>query len=178
MLRNAISSVNITDITYRKFSKRSIALRTPMPGAIREDLRVVVHVDTSGSTAGYLNMFFSELRGILQTFSNAKALVIQCDCSIQKVEEFTSSSDISKFEVAGFGGTSHKPVVEFVNKMDEAPAVLLSFTDGESDVKAVYPALRPGIQSIFVLPKGCDPAYVEGCGTVIVIDEDPAEDSQ
>lgn len=173
LLRNAISASVITDVAYRKFNRRSVSLGTPLPGYVKEGLNVAVHVDTSGSTYQYLTMFFSELSGIMKQYPGASIKVIQCDCDIQRIDEFSADTVPPKFEVSGLGGTSHRPVVDWVNKQPMPPEVLISFTDGESDVSSCYPDLRSGVSRIFVLPKGGSTTSVDGYGTVIVVDEDP-----
>ena len=122
-----------------------------MPGYVKEGLDAIVHLDTSGSTAGDLADFLSEIKSIASIVPNSHVTVIQCDSSIQSVDDI--SADFDKFEAKGFGGTSHSPVVDYINDMEEKPKVFVSFTDGWSDIESCYQRLPNGITRIICVPK-------------------------
>lgn len=175
-LCSALTSSIISDTSYTKFSRRSVTLRTPLPGYVKTGLSLLVHIDTSGSTSRYLSEFFSELRGILRTSGRSAVKILQCDSDIQSVEEVSTEQEL-KFEAKGFGGTSHKPVIDYVNNMAEPPKILISFTDGYSDIPVTYPKLRQGIKSIFVVPDDGQKSSgivsaIRDYGTVIVMDKE------
>lgn len=108
-------------------------------------LKAVLAVDTSGSTHADLPRFASELSNLLNSFGNYELQVICCDAKIQSVENYSSVSpfDGNKFVFSGGGGTSFKPVFEYLKTQNEAPDLLIYFTDGIADVpeKPTYPVM-------------------------------------
>ena len=169
-LKNALMGSMITDVSFSRRNKRSCSLGVPMPGYVRDGLDVIVHLDTSGSTYGELVDFLSEIKGICSVVPGSNVTVIQCDCSIQSVDDI--NADFDTFEAKGFGGTSHRPVVDYINEMDRTPRVFVSFTDGYSDIQDCYPDLKPGIYKIICMPeKGhYDEDSLSQYGEVLLID--------
>ena len=108
-------------------------------------LKAVLAVDTSGSTHADLPRFASELSNLLNSFGNYELQVICCDAKIQSVENYSSVApfDGNKFVFSGGGGTSFKPVFEYLKTQNEAPDLLIYFTDGIADVpeKPTYPVM-------------------------------------
>lgn len=150
-LRNAMMASIITDTSYTIWNKRNCSLGMPMPGYVREGLDAIVHLDTSGSTAGDLADFLSEIKAIAAIVPNSKVTVIQCDSDIQSVDDI--SADFDEFEAKGFGGTSHQPVVDYINNMEVKPKIFVSFTDGWSDIEHCYNDLPDGVSRIICVPK-------------------------
>lgn len=108
-------------------------------------LNAVLAIDTSGSTGEDLARFAGELAGLLNTFSNYELKVICCDSKIQSVENFSGAApfDGKHFTFKGGGGTSFKPVFEYIAKESEQPDLLIYFTDGYGDLpeKPAYPVM-------------------------------------
>lgn len=114
-------------------------------------LQAVLAVDTSGSTAGDLDRFASELVNLLNSFGQYELTVICCDAKVQSVETYTPDRpfDAGKINFKGGGGTSFKPVFRYVNENLPDTQLLLYFTDGEGD----YP-LRPSYPVMWVITPG------------------------
>lgn len=169
-LKNAMLSTMITDTSFSKFNKRSCVLGSPMPGYVREGLDVILHLDTSGSTYSDLPGFLSEIKGIAELVPSSKVTVIQCDAEIQSIDDI--SADFSEFSAKGFGGTSHVPVIDYINDMQQPPKVFISFTDGYSDIEHCYPKLRDGVYKIICLPESSKNLTdsLSQYGEVLVID--------
>ena len=108
-------------------------------------LNAVLAIDTSGSTGEDLARFAGELAGLLNTFGNYELKVICCDSKIQSVENFSGAApfDGKHFTFKGGGGTSFKPVFEYIAKESEQPDLLIYFTDGCGDLpeKPAYPVM-------------------------------------
>ena len=108
-------------------------------------LKAVLAIDTSGSVRETLLRFAGELINLLDTFGNYELKVICCDSKIQSVEDFSGAVpfDGKRFSFTGGGGTSFKPVFEYVAKKCEQPDLLLYFTDGCGDTpeKPAYPVM-------------------------------------
>ena len=107
--------------------------------------KAVLAVDTSGSTAKDLPHFAGELTGLLNSFGDYDLKVICCDSRIQSVEDFSAVHPFTGGSVrfAGGGGTSFKPVFDFLKKEKEPPTLLIYLTDGDGDVpdKPDYPVM-------------------------------------
>jgi predicted metal-dependent peptidase len=107
--------------------------------------KAVLAVDTSGSTAKDLPRFAGELTGLLNSFGDYELKVICCDSRIQSVEDFSPMHPFNGGSVkfTGGGGTSFKPVFDFLKKEKEPPTLLIYLTDGDGDVpdKPDYPVM-------------------------------------
>jgi predicted metal-dependent peptidase len=93
---------------------------------------VVVAIDTSGSIGeGELNMFLSELAGILDDCKPEKVWVLAIDARVAAVTELDSGADIANDPPAlkGGGGTSFRPAFEWCHENGIEPASLIYFTD-------------------------------------------------
>ena len=138
----------------RKFIYNNIYL----PGKKQDEhvLDITVSIDTSGSIGSDdLMMFLSEIKKIVQCFDEYKVNVIFCDCEISFVKEYNNNDNpienlfklIKDKRISGGGGTSHVPVIEYVNKYFKDTVCLLAFTDGFTDI----PKTKPSFPIIWVL---------------------------
>ena len=118
-----------------------------------ERLRAVVAIDTSGSTQGDLQTFFSELVSLLGTFGSYELTVIQCDAEVGRVETFDDAVPIDphrEWEMTGGGGTDFRPVFRYIDEHPELdPNLLIYFTDGCGD----YPDRAPAYPVMWLLTK-------------------------
>jgi predicted metal-dependent peptidase len=98
--------------------------------------------------------------------------VIQCDAEINRVDDLMDTDFTDGIKIGGGGGTSHRPVVKYINEMEPAPSIFISFTDGYSDIESCYGDLKYGIEKIIVMPKSSK-NLVDGLsayGEVLLID--------
>ena len=113
----------------------------------RRDARIqaVLAVDTSGSTVGDFPLFAGELTNLLNSFGQYELTVICCDAKIHSVETFSPENplDGKKVQFQGMGGTSFKPVFDYVDKNISDVQILIYFTDGFGDdpKKPPYPVM-------------------------------------
>ena len=103
--------------------------------AERQNIEIVVAVDTSGSTTSELPDFLAELRGMTAAFGEYRITIIQCDVKIHSVKEYTDDDPLPEdLSFYGFGGTSLIPPFEYVEKnLPAPPNVLIYLTDGYGD---------------------------------------------
>lgn len=173
-LRKAVTGILPFDQTWRRPSRRGISAGLYLPSMKKENVEVIVHVDTSGSTWEMCGEFFSECSWILNSVGNVKMTLILCDCTIQKVIELTRSdrwNDEWRIK-AGGGGTSHMPVVKWLNENSKHCRLFISFTDGYSDIPESYAKIEPSLQSLIVLPASCkemEERLVDHCSEVIIM---------
>jgi len=146
--------------SFRKVHKRSQVMGFVMPGYTREGARLVIHIDTSGSVIPSIHTFYSEIKSIIGSWKKVSVDILLCDCGKIKERDsihVSSTRDLpEKLEVGHMGGgTSHRPVVDWV--MENAPdtKVLVSLTDGMSDIQQCYPRLPGTMRKVIALPSDC-----------------------
>jgi predicted metal-dependent peptidase len=106
---------------------------------------VVVGVDTSGSIGQReLDVFFGEMRGILDDVRPQQVHVVWCDAKVHKVDVVDDSMDIAGLKPMGGGGTSFKPVFDYIDELPVPPDALVYLTDGMGlfpDRAPTYPVI-------------------------------------
>jgi len=125
------------DYSYARPSKRSFSTGVYMPIMRKEAIEIVVSLDTSGSIQSQeLKDFMSEINGIAKSFNNLDMKLIVCDYDIKDVYHIGNgdSDAISKLKIRGGGGTSHKPVYDYVKNNLPNTRLLVNFTDGYTDL--------------------------------------------
>ena len=92
---------------------------------------VVVAVDTSGSIGQReLDVFFAEMRGILDDVRPERVFVVWCDAKVHHVDEVTDAGDIAGLKPRGGGGTDFRPVFDWIGDNHLKPDALVYLTDG------------------------------------------------
>lgn len=92
---------------------------------------VVVAVDTSGSIGQReLDVFFGEMRGILEDVRPNRLHLVWCDAKVHHVDELDQASDLMGLKPHGGGGTDFRPVFEWVFENNVTPDCLVYLTDG------------------------------------------------
>jgi len=128
------------DFTYMKPSKKAEAVGIYMPSVVRENVDIIVAVDTSGSISNKdLADFLSEIIAIAKSFNQVRMTLITHDATIQDVYRVENGNidKIRNLKIHGGGGTSHKDVFEKVEKEYANAKLLILFTDGYSDLEEV-----------------------------------------
>ncbi|CAB4124961.1 vWFA domain containing protein [uncultured Caudovirales phage] len=119
---------------------------------------VVVAVDTSGSIGQReLDVFFAEMRGILDDVRPMRMFVVWCDAKVHKVDELDSSDDVRGLKPAGGGGTAFTPVFDWIDSEGLQPDALVYLTDGMGSFPSrapSYPVLWGDILGIVKYPFG------------------------
>ena len=122
-----------------------------LPSHKNPKLEIVVAVDTSSSISEEdFQNFFSEIVNTVNGFPNYKLTLIQCDCEIQDVQEFSKDKPFCKntqITLKGRGGTDFTPVFEYITEKKIQPKVLLYYTDG----CGAYPEKKPEYPVIWLL---------------------------
>ena len=151
----------ISDFSYRRPRKTFYDTGIYLPSVIREGIDVVIHFDTSGSmTKEQLAVAMSEAYYLLNAHPNVHIWLLICDAQLHEVVELTTQEahEVKKTKMSGRGGTSHTPVVEWILKEKPDAPVLISFTDGYSNIDECYPDLPPSCRRLLVLT-GCDATH-------------------
>ena len=145
------------DFTYRRPTKKSYSIGTYLPDTKKETLRCIVSIDSSGSIQQKeLSEFLAEITSIAKSFHSIEMSLIVCDAGIHDVVDVKNGnlSKIRNMKVKGGGGTSHTPIVEWINKNEPNTKLYISLTDGYSDMEKCFPNLPRMCNKIVVLPEG------------------------
>lgn len=132
-------------------------------------VRLVIALDTSGSmTPEMITRVFREIFGILKHVHH-EITVIECDMMIQRVYKVRSEKDVSP-EIEGRGGTSFRPVIDYINEDGRfRDAVLVYFTDGYGDDQIPRPRT---FRNLWVLTEEGSLSLEEPYGEVIRMEAD------
>lgn len=138
------------DYSWSAPNRRYIAQGIYLPSLRSEALgEVVIAVDTSGSiSADTLAAFAGELNGILEC-QPCRVSVVYCDAAVQRVQEWEPIDGPLTLDAVGGGGTSHRPVWEWLRTSGADPAAVVCLTDGETDFGD-----EPGVPVLWALTPG------------------------
>ena len=136
---------------YRMFppSKKHLYRGIALPSIHGEELKIAVAIDTSASIDDeLLKVFLAELESIMQLFTHYMIELIECDATVQNIQQLTPHEPlISTFK--GGGGTDFCPVFEHLELSHEDFKFLIYFTDGKGN----FPNYLPMIDVLWVMPQ-------------------------
>ena len=122
--------------SWQRPSRRFVGSGRYLPGA---DYRprmghVVIGIDTSGSIHQQeLNEFAGHVNGILNVCGPEKVTVVYCDSEVNHVDEYTPEDLPINLSSQGGGGTSFKPVFDYIDTQGLEPEIVVYLTDGYGD---------------------------------------------
>ena len=120
---------------------------------------IVVGIDTSGSiNQKILDVFFGEMRGIIDDVRPQLIHVVWCDAQVHKVDTVENAMDIDGLKPAGGGGTRFEPVFDWIDEQSLAPDALVYLTDGLGS----FPSQAPGYPVVWGAIKGYNVKYPFG----------------
>jgi Uncharacterized protein conserved in bacteria len=123
-----------------------------------EGVDVVVSIDTSGSISKKeLTEFVTELISLGKSFEAINITVLICDTKIYEVYKFRNSNinKIKNIVIRGGGGTSHKPIYEWIKKNKPNTKLLINFTDGFTEFPSQNDTITKRLKTIWLLSKNC-----------------------
>jgi predicted metal-dependent peptidase len=133
LLEQQIQSTIKDDYTFARPGRKSWHMDAILPAQKPgETIDIFIGIDTSGSIGPEeLKIFFSEIKGIMDSYSEYKIQVVGWDTEIGGVGEFTSENleDITTFDPKGGGGTDPMCVWEYLQENGIEPKKLIMFTD-------------------------------------------------
>jgi predicted metal-dependent peptidase len=133
LLEQQIQSTIKNDYTFARPGRKSWHMDAILPAQKPgETIDIVIGIDTSGSiTQNDLKIFFSEIKGIMDSYTEYKIKVMGWDTEIGGVGDFTSENmeDITMFDPEGGGGTDPMCVWEYLKENNIEPKKLIMFTD-------------------------------------------------
>ena len=170
MLQRFVSSEIISDFTWRRRSRKSIASGFYMPSVKKENVDINVVIDLSGSISEQdLRDFLGEIISISNSFKdrvNMKILTHEMGITGEFEVNHANEEKIVDLKMKGGGGTSHKDVWKKLSEARKKVVILL--TDGYSDITS---SDNPDCPVIWVVSKGgADDKYFP-FGNVIRLEE-------
>lgn len=130
-------------------SRRHLADDIYLPSRRSESLgKVVLSIDSSGSTGPCLERFASEAKAVFGQVE--EVLIIVSDAKVQQVVKSRDvASFLKKLVVKGGGGTDHRPVFNYMEENRIRPELFIGLTDGFS----AYPTKAPSFPTLWCLTK-------------------------
>jgi predicted metal-dependent peptidase len=156
VLRAFISRLARNDYAWSPPNRRFLHAGLYLPGLRSEELgEVVLAVDTSGSIGQeQLRRFAGETQGILDAY-DCDLTVLYHDSKVKRVEHWQPCDGPLVLKPVGGGGTSHKPVFEWIDQQGISPACVVCLTDLYTDFpehEPRFPVLWAVVGSNTVMP--------------------------
>ena len=133
LLEQQIQSTIKSDYTFSRPGRKSWHMDAILPAQKPgETIDIFIGIDTSGSIGPEeLKIFFSEIQGIMDSYTEYKIKVVGWDTQIGGVGEFTSDNmaEITSFDPKGGGGTDPHCVWDYMIENGIEPKKLIMFTD-------------------------------------------------
>lgn len=159
-LQQFVQPIVAMDYSYRRPRRTSWVTGTILPGQEKGGVKIIAHVDTSGSMQKKeLEQIAGELYGILDSYPHVEITLLHSDAGDPEVIELRSVEKDDMLTVVGKklkggGGTSHRPVVEWVlENNEEGLEALVCFTDGISDIQHCFDQLEGVVARLLFLTR-------------------------
>ena len=132
--RMQLQSTIKSDYTFTRLNRKGWDCDAILPGMdYDERIDVAIAMDMSGSIGAEQGMdFLSEVKGIMEEFSNFNIHLFCFDTNVYNPQDFTADNldDIGDYELMGGGGTDFDAVFNYLKQEEIEPKRLLVFTDG------------------------------------------------
>jgi len=137
----------------RKFLEQGLYLPSMVGSKVKS---IGIGLDTSGSmTTEALELSCSEVNYIINELKPEKVYLLSADYSIANVREYDGSTwfTIEDFNIVGGGGTSFRPVFDYIEKKDLLVDQVIYFSDMYVN-SSCFPEKAPPYPVIFVSTNG------------------------
>ncbi len=159
-LQNFVQPIVAMDYSFRRPRRSSWHTGIILPGQEKGGVKIIAHVDTSGSMQKKeLEQIAGELYGILDSYPHVEITLLHSDAGDPDVIELRSMEKDDMLEkvgnqLNGGGGTSHRPVVNWVlENNEEGLEALVCFTDGISDIQHCFDQLEGTVARLLFLTR-------------------------
>lgn len=134
LLAMQIQSVIKSDYNWMTPSRKGLDAGFYMPGMDREQtIDVAIGLDVSGSISeDMLRDFLSEVKGIMDQYTNFKLWLWCYDTEVSNPQVFTENNmeEFNEYEITGGGGTCFDCNYDFMKEQGILPKKFINFTDG------------------------------------------------
>ena len=132
--RMQLQSTIKSDYTFTRLNRKGWDCDAILPGMdYDERIDVAIAMDMSGSIRAEQGMdFLSEVKGIMEEFSNFNIHLFCFDTNVYNPQDFTADNldDIGDYELMGGGGTDFDAIFNYLKQEEIEPKRLFVFTDG------------------------------------------------
>lgn len=130
VLRRFVQQAASQDYVWNRPNRRYLARGFYMPSLYSETMGpIAIAVDTSGSIDQVtIDQFAAEVNSIVNEMRPSSTRVLYADAKVHRIDEFFRD-DVVTLKPVGGGGTSHVPVMNAIDEMDEQPVCLICLTD-------------------------------------------------
>jgi predicted metal-dependent peptidase len=129
-----------SDYSYDRPSKKFYATGIYMPRLKRENVDIVVAIDTSGSIdQKTLQDFLSEVVGVSKAFDNIRITLVACDTKIHAQYEIGNGFDLKEINLKGGGGTDITCIREWIRENKPMTRLWVYLTDGYTEFRGENP---------------------------------------
>jgi len=132
--RMQLQSTIKSDYTFTRLNRKGWDCDAILPGMdYDERIDVAIAMDMSGSIGAEQGMdFLSEVKGIMEEFSNFNIHLFCFDTNVYNPQDFTADNldDIGDYELMGGGGTDFDAIFNYLKQEEIEPKRLFVFTDG------------------------------------------------
>lgn len=138
---------------------------------IWQRLKVIIAVDTSGSTQDYISNFLHQAKALLESYLYYQAVILAGDTKVSYVTEIDETTGFpEKIRAVGAGGTDLKPFFEYAEEQglfDEGYKVMVVFTDlYVNDATIPQEPPREDVFVLWVVPESIEDHYMPSFGEV------------
>jgi predicted metal-dependent peptidase len=122
--------------TWQRPNRRFVGRGVYLPGVDYTPRMgpVVIGADMSGSIQQpEIDMMNAHINRIMETCMPEAVYVVYCDHAVQCVDEYTPDDFPVRLSAKGGGGTSFKPVFDWIDNNDIEPECVVYLTDGYGD---------------------------------------------
>lgn len=153
LLSQYVTRASGDEPTWNKPNRRFAWSGMFLPSHEGKQLKVAVGLDTSGSTEGDMEKFINEVYGIVSCFNGYELSIIHCDTSVQHVDFFDEGNifdpTVEGYHTYGGGGTTLRPIFDYLSENSVDPDVIVMFTDGWID--RIPAEASNGVPTLWVL---------------------------
>ncbi|MHA2090956.1 MAG: vWA domain-containing protein [Candidatus Kariarchaeaceae archaeon] len=153
-LTHFLQKTILHDLSWTQPNKRLLSQGIYLPSNQKENIVILLAVDTSGSIhESELRQFLTEAQAILETIRNVRLIIVDCDADIQQVTTYEHGESVRRHKFKGQGGTDLRPAFDLVDQYDVD--LLVYFTDGQGPI----PDRAPIIPVIWILTTAETPNF-------------------
>jgi predicted metal-dependent peptidase len=155
ILQRQITNELVSDYSWAKRNRRSIATNFYMPSFKKENIEITVFVDVSGSISQEeLKEFLTEIHSIGKYFENLRINLVFWDTKANNKYLLSRANlnDLVNYKINGGGGTDFKGTEKYISEKIPNTRLLIFFTDGyatfeeQSRLKTLWILTKNGIK--------------------------------